>query len=144
LLTGGPPDITYTDAIIDYVKRTYPKLQYIISDCTGAQILAKAGILDGKRATTNKFLWNQVVASGPAVNWVSVSPSILLPQLSRRYRDSITHVTLIVQLYNHSTGSLCALGGGWKCLDQLRSYVWNGHGVGIPFSNRWARRYNIC
>jgi hypothetical protein len=57
--------------IVDYIKRTYPKLQYIVSICTGAQILAKAGILDGKRATTTKFGWKQVVGSGPNVKWVS-------------------------------------------------------------------------
>lgn len=57
--------------IIDYVKRTYPKLQYIVSICTAAQVLAKAGILDGKRATTSKFLWKEMVACGPNVDWVS-------------------------------------------------------------------------
>ncbi|KAG8946714.1 hypothetical protein FRC04_011492 [Tulasnella sp. 424] len=72
LIPGGPGSrIAYNNTrIIDYVKRTYPKLQYIVSVCTGAQILAKAGILTGKRATTNKFSWAEMVASGPGVNWV--------------------------------------------------------------------------
>ncbi|KAL0950330.1 hypothetical protein HGRIS_010301 [Hohenbuehelia grisea] len=72
LIPGGPGTrIAYNNTkIIDYVRRTYPKLKYIISICTGAQVLAKAGILDGKRATTNKFSWQEMVASGPTVNWV--------------------------------------------------------------------------
>lgn len=36
--------------------------------------MARAGVLDGKNATTNKFSWNEMVASGPTVNWVRVAP----------------------------------------------------------------------
>ncbi|KAG8836074.1 hypothetical protein FRC17_010007 [Serendipita sp. 399] len=72
LIPGGPGTrIAYNDTrIIDYVKRTYPKLKFIMSVCTGAQVLAKAGVLDRKRATTNKFQWAELVASGPKVKWV--------------------------------------------------------------------------
>ncbi|KIM19620.1 hypothetical protein M408DRAFT_13395 [Serendipita vermifera MAFF 305830] len=72
LIPGGPGSrIAYNNSnIINYVKNVYPKLQYIMSVCTGAQILAKAGILHGKRATTSKFSWAEMVQSGPGVNWV--------------------------------------------------------------------------
>ncbi|KAG9031703.1 hypothetical protein FS837_002912 [Tulasnella sp. UAMH 9824] len=71
LIPGGEgADIAYNNPrIIDYVKRTYPKLKYITSVCSGAQILAKAGILKGKKATTNKFAWEFLVARGPDVKW---------------------------------------------------------------------------
>lgn len=69
--------------IIEYIKRTYPKLQYIVSVCTGAKILAKTGILDGKRATTSKYAWGLVVQSAPNVNWVSE-----LEQPGIRFSDS--------------------------------------------------------
>ncbi|KAI9887788.1 MAG: hypothetical protein M1823_000429 [Watsoniomyces obsoletus] len=45
-------------------------LQYILSVCTGAELSAKAGILDGKRATTNKAAWKSTIASGPKTNWI--------------------------------------------------------------------------
>ncbi|CCA73181.1 hypothetical protein PIIN_07135 [Serendipita indica DSM 11827] len=75
LIPGGPGSrIAYNNTnLINYVKNVYPSLQYILSTCTGAQILAKAGILDGKRATTAKFSWNEMVKSGPKVpcaRWV--------------------------------------------------------------------------
>ncbi|KAG8947323.1 hypothetical protein FRC00_009180 [Tulasnella sp. 408] len=71
LIPGGEgADIAYNNPrIIAYVKRTYPKLKYIASVCTGAQILAKAGILKGKKATSNKWAWADMVAKGPGVKW---------------------------------------------------------------------------
>jgi putative intracellular protease/amidase len=72
LVPGGPGsrlgDVT---KVIDFVRDTYPKVQYLITTCTGSGIAARAGVLDGKRATTNKAAWNAVVAMGPDVNWVS-------------------------------------------------------------------------
>ncbi|KAJ4365415.1 hypothetical protein N0V95_000466 [Ascochyta clinopodiicola] len=47
-----------------------PQLKYIISICTGATILSRAGILDGKKATTNKRAWPWATSTGPNVDWV--------------------------------------------------------------------------
>ncbi|KAK4149386.1 class I glutamine amidotransferase-like protein [Chaetomidium leptoderma] len=56
---------------IDYIKKVFPKLQYLITICTGAGIAAQAGVLDGHRATTNKAAWASMTAMGPEVKWVS-------------------------------------------------------------------------
>lgn len=38
--------------------------------CTGAGIAARAGVLDGWRATTNKLAWAETVALRREVRWV--------------------------------------------------------------------------
>ncbi|KAM0332287.1 hypothetical protein ACHAQA_002563 [Verticillium albo-atrum] len=57
--------------VIKYVEEVYPSLQHILSICTGAGILARAGVLDGRNATTNKRAWVQTTALGPATNWIA-------------------------------------------------------------------------
>lgn len=55
----GARDENNIQPAIDYVRSVYPKLQYLITVCTGSALVAKTGILDGVRATSNKaaFEW---------------------------------------------------------------------------------------
>ncbi|PYH92654.1 class I glutamine amidotransferase-like protein [Aspergillus ellipticus CBS 707.79] len=57
-------------AAIDFVRSTYPSLKYLITVCTGAGIAARAGVLDGRKATTNKHAFKEIAALGPNVHWV--------------------------------------------------------------------------
>ncbi|KAH7118022.1 class I glutamine amidotransferase-like protein [Dendryphion nanum] len=54
----------------DFVKARFDHTDYIVSVCTGSMTLAKAGVLENKRATTNKLDWNEVVRYGKNVNWI--------------------------------------------------------------------------
>lgn len=43
---------------------------WVLSVCTGSALLAKTGVLDGKRATSNKLSWQWVISQSEKVHWV--------------------------------------------------------------------------
>lgn len=71
LVPGGAgaraPDL---DSYLDFIKEVEPSLQYFMTVCTGAILASNAGVLDGKRATTNKKAWETVIASSGDVDWI--------------------------------------------------------------------------
>ncbi|KAH7332555.1 class I glutamine amidotransferase-like protein [Rhizoctonia solani] len=57
--------------IIDFVKEQNPGLRYLLSVCTGAWIVAKAGVLEGKNATTNKAAFKRIKnETSTNINWI--------------------------------------------------------------------------
>jgi len=57
------------EAMLDFIRTQSEKARMTTSVCTGSAILAKAGVLDGKEATTNKVFFNIAVAQGPKTEW---------------------------------------------------------------------------
>jgi len=56
-------------ALLQWLLRAAGRAEIVASVCTGSALLAKAGLLDGRRATTNKLSFDWVVSQGPAVQW---------------------------------------------------------------------------
>ena len=60
-------------ALLDWVRGMDDKVKLITSVCTGAAVLARAGLLDGRPAATNHGAFAWVAQQGPEVLWDSVS-----------------------------------------------------------------------
>ena len=56
--------------LLDWISQTSGNAEYTLSVCTGSALLAKAGVLDNRRATTNKAAFSWVAEQGPNVEWV--------------------------------------------------------------------------
>ncbi|KAJ6511518.1 class I glutamine amidotransferase-like protein [Mycena vitilis] len=73
---AGPlPDATGQSRVpkdeVDFIAQQTPKAKYVMSVCGGAYQLAVAGVLSGKRATTNKAFYRHIVASSPKdIEWI--------------------------------------------------------------------------
>ena len=57
-------------AALEWLIAHAGKAEIVASVCTGAALLGKAGLLDGRRATSNKMSFKWVTEQGPKVNWV--------------------------------------------------------------------------
>lgn len=111
---------------ISFVKQTYPSLKYIISICTGATLLSRAGVLDNHRATTNKRSWSWATdpSTGslggnnitwvPTARWVedgnvfsssgvSAGTDAMYAFVSRIYGEEVAHYMSLNLEYNRET-----------------------------------------
>ncbi|KAH8886504.1 DJ-1/PfpI family protein [Thozetella sp. PMI_491] len=70
-IPGGWGGFETGPELLEYLRKAASKTKYIITVCNGASVAAQAGILDGKRATTNKAYWKECVKFGPKTTWVA-------------------------------------------------------------------------
>jgi transcriptional regulator GlxA family with amidase domain len=72
LVPGGSGTREAVDdpALCEWILRRATEAELVMSVCTGAAMLARAGVLDGRRATTNKAAFQWVLGQGPRVEWV--------------------------------------------------------------------------
>lgn len=72
LLPGGQGTLKELNnpVILDFLRERSAKAQITTSVCSGSAILAKAGLLDGIEATSNKAFFMMMRAQGPNVKWV--------------------------------------------------------------------------
>jgi putative intracellular protease/amidase len=57
-------------SFMDAMKTLADATPQVATICTGAGLLAKTGLLDGRKATTNKMAWKWATGQGAKVLWV--------------------------------------------------------------------------
>lgn len=57
-------------AMLEFLRRTSAIAEQVMTVCSGSGLLARTGVLDGLKATTNKAYFAQCSGEGPAVKWV--------------------------------------------------------------------------
>ncbi|MDR3265558.1 MAG: DJ-1/PfpI family protein [Synergistaceae bacterium] len=72
LIPGGMGTRTLVDdaGFIEQIRWAALEARFVLTVCTGASLLAKTGLMDGKSATTNKIAFDWVVSVNPKVNWI--------------------------------------------------------------------------
>jgi len=55
--------------MLDFIRKQNEKTQLTTSVCTGSALLAKAGLLSGHKATSNKAFFSLATSQDPSVDW---------------------------------------------------------------------------
>ena len=71
LVPGGKGTRKEVDSqpLLEWIRDQSSAAEYVTSVCTGSALLARAGVLDGLRATTNKRAFAWATSQGDKVNW---------------------------------------------------------------------------
>ncbi len=71
LLPGGIGTLPQlqNQALLDFLRKRAPRAQVTMSVCSGSALLAKAGLLDGRAATSNKMFFQLARSQSDKVDW---------------------------------------------------------------------------
>lgn len=70
IIPGSPfiKKVCEDEALVEWLRTTAPRARRIVSVCTGAFLLAAAGLLNNRRATTHWMFCDQLATSHPSVS----------------------------------------------------------------------------
>lgn len=68
LVPGGEGSLDPDPRLVDWLRVHAPRAERLVSVCTGAALLAAAGLLDGRRATTHWAFCEDLARDHPAVD----------------------------------------------------------------------------
>lgn len=120
--------------LLDWLRTASSRAELVASVCTGSALLAKAGVLDGRRATSNKIAFDWAAAQGPRVEWV---------RRARWVEDGKFFTSSGISAGLDMTLALIARAAGRDLAREAArraEYVWNEDPANDPFA---AERQNL-
>ena len=105
-----PFDVTIPKnrAFADFIREQHQKGALIVGLCAGAALLAEAGLLDGKEATTHWAVVDQLQSRYPKVNFV-IGPPFTRAERLYTSSGSLSAVQLLIHLLERFTDRRLAI-----------------------------------
>jgi transcriptional regulator GlxA family with amidase domain len=124
----GTRQLVESPGFLERLRKVAGASEIVASVCTGSALLARAGLLDGKRATSNKLAFEWVVSQGPKVNWQRrarwvVDGSVWTSSGIAAGMDM--SLAVIADRFDHATASEIA---------RRAEYLWNESSEEDPFA----------
>lgn len=66
----GTRQLVQNQSFLQIITALVEQANWVLSVCTGSALLAKARVLNGKRATSNKLSWQWVISQSDNVHWI--------------------------------------------------------------------------
>lgn len=130
LIPGGPGtrELIKNNPYLHKLRFLAKNADYLLSVCTGSGLLGAAGLLDGKRATTNKRAFDQMAETSDQVEWVPKARWVVdIPFYTSSGVSAGIDMTLqfIADLYDVELAEMAA---------ERMEYLWNRNPDNDPFS----------
>ncbi len=125
---AGARSLVLNTNFIDFISQVATKSDYVLSVCTGAALLAKTRLIDGKAATSNKRAFEWVVDQNAKVAWV---------KKARWVKDGNIYTSSGISAgMDMSLGFIRDVAGEEKAraISTRIEYLWNDNSQFDPFS----------
>lgn len=131
---GTVPELENT-RLLDYLRTANATTELTTSVCSGSALLAKAGLLDGLKATTNKRFFSLAATQSDKVDWIVAARWVEDGKFFTSSGVSAgTDMALAVIARSHGVDAARAIAGGVE-------YIWHEDAGDDPFAKDadWPR-----
>lgn len=116
------------EMLLSFLRARHGETEITTSVCSGSVLLARAGILDGHKATSNKLFFDRAVAQSSKVDWIREARwvddgKVITSSGVSAGMDMALH--LVRRLYGEARALQIALGA---------EYIWNKDAANDPFA----------